>query len=193
MATRFWFVVLIVCVPSVSWAHGDSGGTTIDEHHAALRTMLQDKLGDAYDTPVAGLDTADADDGFALYGQHCASCHGESGVGDGPASAGLDPKPSNLTNGDQMAFISDAGFMEVIGAGLESTGMPAYDSVLSEQEQLNVYAYTKTLRVTSEEEDDHLCSVIALHNAPRSNHTPAWLALLALGAVVAFRRSRVSG
>lgn len=190
MTLRFWIVVLVVGAPGVSWAHGGEEETTTDAHHAELRTMLQERLGDAYDMPVAGLDTADADDGSILFTQHCASCHGDTGVGDGPAGASLDPTPSDLTNGDQMVFISDAGFMEVIGAGLEGTGMPAYDGVLSEQEQLNVYAYTKTMRVTSDEEDDHVCSVLAVRHTPFDSTPTGWLLFVgALGAGIVLRRS----
>lgn len=35
--------------------------------------------------------------GADLYGDFCASCHGASGVGDGPAAALLEKKPADLT------------------------------------------------------------------------------------------------
>lgn len=35
--------------------------------------------------------------GRALYAEFCVSCHGESGEGDGPAAAGLDRAPADLT------------------------------------------------------------------------------------------------
>ncbi|MEZ5778317.1 MAG: c-type cytochrome [Paracoccaceae bacterium] len=35
--------------------------------------------------------------GRALYADYCASCHGDSGRGDGPAAAGLTRKPADLT------------------------------------------------------------------------------------------------
>lgn len=35
--------------------------------------------------------------GATLYGRHCASCHGASGRGDGPAAAALNPPPNDLT------------------------------------------------------------------------------------------------
>ena len=35
--------------------------------------------------------------GRALYDQYCVSCHGASGIGDGPAAAGLDHPPADLT------------------------------------------------------------------------------------------------
>ena len=35
--------------------------------------------------------------GKSLFAAQCASCHGEHGRGDGPASAAIDPKPRNFT------------------------------------------------------------------------------------------------
>ncbi|HWP66779.1 MAG TPA: cytochrome c [Candidatus Limnocylindria bacterium] len=35
--------------------------------------------------------------GEALYRRHCASCHGISGRGDGPAAGSLTPRPTDLT------------------------------------------------------------------------------------------------
>lgn len=35
--------------------------------------------------------------GAVLYARYCASCHGVSGRGDGPAAAGLTPPPTDLT------------------------------------------------------------------------------------------------
>lgn len=38
-----------------------------------------------------------AADGAAFYEANCTSCHGPEGRGDGPAAAGLKPKPADLT------------------------------------------------------------------------------------------------
>jgi mono/diheme cytochrome c family protein len=39
----------------------------------------------------------EAPGGAMLYGRYCASCHGKSGRGDGPAAAALTPPPTDLT------------------------------------------------------------------------------------------------
>jgi mono/diheme cytochrome c family protein len=36
-------------------------------------------------------------DGHGLYRSYCASCHGETGRGDGPIAAHLKPRPADLT------------------------------------------------------------------------------------------------
>lgn len=178
------FVSLFVLWPALVLAHGGGGGAEIDEHHAALRDRLQAELGDAYDEPVAGLDSADLENGAALYAMHCQSCHGSDGVGDGPAASGLSVPPSDLTDGVQMGFISDAGFMEVIRSGLTETGMPAYGELIDTTDQVDLYAYTKTLRVTPAKEEHHCAA------RPGANDFPALPILAAVGVWVFTRRQR---
>jgi len=48
-----------------------------------------------------------ADDGAAEYKARCASCHGESGAGDGPAASALRTRPPDLR---QLAKINDGVF-----------------------------------------------------------------------------------
>lgn len=38
-----------------------------------------------------------AEDGAALFADHCVACHGAGGRGDGPDAAGLDTTPADLT------------------------------------------------------------------------------------------------
>ena len=40
---------------------------------------------------------APSQDGKVLYDRYCASCHGVTGLGDGPAAEALSPRPTNLT------------------------------------------------------------------------------------------------
>lgn len=37
------------------------------------------------------------DEGAAFFAANCTACHGVTGRGDGPAAAGLNPRPTNLT------------------------------------------------------------------------------------------------
>ena len=45
----------------------------------------------------AQTDKAAIERGRTLFEQHCASCHGKSGRGDGPTAATIARKPTNLT------------------------------------------------------------------------------------------------
>lgn len=90
----------------------------------------------------------DAAKGKASFNTTCASCHGESGVGDGVAAAALDPKPRDITDADYMSTLSDEHLVKVISEGGAAVGksamMPAWGAVLSPEDVLNVIAYIRT-------------------------------------------------
>ena len=59
----------------------------------------------------------------------CATCHGESGLGNGPAAAQLNPKPRNYTDKTWQATVTDDQIKQTIlmgGAAVgKSPAMPA--------------------------------------------------------------------
>ena len=81
--------------------------------------------------------------GKVVYQARCALCHGPEGKGDGPASAALNPKPRNHTDGTYMNSQTDEALLKVIHDG--KGGMPAWKGVLSEQEMQAVLKYVRTL------------------------------------------------
>src|SRR5690606_14809477 len=70
--------------------------------------------------------------GKALYAQLCASCHGDTGAGDGPASAGLDPPPIDFTDRARADERSVFALYQVIEQGLEGTSMASYRGLPAE-------------------------------------------------------------
>jgi len=84
--------------------------------------------------------------GEALYRANCSSCHGEQGLGDGPAGASLNPKPGNLAR--DQANLSDAYLFWRISEGgiLEpfNSLMPAWKALMSEQQIWQVITYIRT-------------------------------------------------
>lgn len=94
-------------------------------------------------------DAAAASRGKELYQQQCVSCHGVTGKGDGPASAGLAHQPADLTNnfhtepgkGDGYLFwrISEGGTAEPFRS--QQSAMPAFRNVLSESERWDLLTY----------------------------------------------------
>jgi len=84
--------------------------------------------------------------GQMVYTTNCASCHGETGQGDGPAGAALDPKPSNLVETARSASddytywrIAEGGAMEPF-----NSSMPAWKGILGEEEIWQVVSYIKS-------------------------------------------------
>ncbi len=85
--------------------------------------------------------------GATLYQANCASCHGRAGVGDGPAGAGLSPRPANLSWAVRRPFATDAYLMWAIsdGGATLGTGMPAFAGALNEQDRWRIIRYLRTL------------------------------------------------
>ena len=92
---------------------------------------------------------ADAEQGKKLYGQFCASCHGQSGKGDGPAAAALNPKPRDHTDKEYMSKMSDDEMLKVIKNGGASVGksplMPPWGASLKDEQIQDIMAYIRTL------------------------------------------------
>jgi len=86
--------------------------------------------------------------GKTIYTENCASCHGDSGKGDGPAGEALDPKPADLTEvaandpDDRINWIIHEGGAP---AGF-SASMTAWKDVLSDDEIWQVITYMRTLK-----------------------------------------------
>lgn len=96
-----------------------------DEVARLARALAGDLLA-AYPVPLAPSKAPDLARGAALYGEHCASCHGLAGNGDGGAAEGLDPPPVDFTDVARARERSVFGLYQVIGQGLEGTAMASY-------------------------------------------------------------------
>jgi high-affinity iron transporter len=83
--------------------------------------------------------------GRALYGMNCAICHGESGKGDGPRGATLQPKPINLTDPKMMEAIPPERFERAVVAGLPNVTGHGFGHLLTPEEIKNVTDYVRSL------------------------------------------------
>jgi mono/diheme cytochrome c family protein len=89
--------------------------------------------------------TADSiEQGRLLYQQHCSSCHGPSGGGDGPLAGSLDPPPANLRVHLVPGIHTDAQIFDWITNGFPNSAMPAFDDTLAEQERWHVVNFIRT-------------------------------------------------
>jgi mono/diheme cytochrome c family protein len=85
--------------------------------------------------------------GAELYATNCASCHGDGGMGDGPAGTTLDPAAAPIAHtsqmlGDDYLFwrISEGGAMTPF-----NSAMPSWKTVLDEQDRWDVINYVQAL------------------------------------------------
>ena len=80
--------------------------------------------------------------GAALFAAHCASCHGETGAGDGPLAGSLPAPPANFTV--HVPFHPDGVLYAWITDGIRGTGMPAWSPQLSDQERWDLVNFLRT-------------------------------------------------
>ncbi len=85
--------------------------------------------------------------GRRIYAERCASCHGDTGAGDGVAAAGMNPAPPALANAELMADVTPALMYRITSVGIQGTAMPGY-SDLSSDERWAVVTYVSTLRAS---------------------------------------------
>ena len=77
--------------------------------------------------------------GEELYQFRCAACHGETGTGDGPAMDFLYPRPRDFSlalfkykTSPGTSLIKDEDLFQTIKHGLNGTGMPGWQSLISD-------------------------------------------------------------
>jgi len=109
--------------------------STLDAMTSASPYLLHDRA------PVlAGL-TATERRGEKLFQQNCAFCHAADGTARNWIGSFMEPHPRDLTSSKAMSGMTRSRLRTVIHEGLPGTSMPAWKSVLSEQQVDDVIAY----------------------------------------------------
>ncbi|HEY4967795.1 MAG TPA: c-type cytochrome [Puia sp.] len=99
------------------------------------------KDADNVKNPLAG-NTAVLAEAKALYVANCAPCHGEKGRGDGPAAAGLNPKPADHSS-VAVQNESDGALFWKLSEG--RSPMPGYKKIFTDQQRWELINYIRTL------------------------------------------------
>jgi mono/diheme cytochrome c family protein len=93
------------------------------------------------------------DRGRHLYREHCATCHGESGKGDGPSSKlhafRTSRPPHDLTDAAVQTMLADGEIFWKMTAGYRKDGkviMPAYGKLVpADEDRWRIVQYVRTL------------------------------------------------
>ncbi|HXG44705.1 MAG TPA: FTR1 family protein [Gemmatimonadales bacterium] len=110
-----------------------------------LTSSLAQRLGIALDEIPTQVPTLAR--GAEVYRSECAACHGATGRGDGPAAAGLDPPPADLSDFRGLLDRSPLDFYQKVTIGVAGTAMPAYETRLPVADRWAVAAYASLLRL----------------------------------------------
>lgn len=95
-------------------------------------------------SPLKGT-KANIDAGAKLYAEHCITCHGKAGEGDGEGGKELNPKPANLAFiMDRWIATDDFLMWSIAEGGMKlKTDMPAFKDVLTEKQRWQIIHYLR--------------------------------------------------
>ena len=133
--------------------------------------------------------TVDVEAGQRIYEDRCWFCHGEEGDGEGPVAAYLWPKPRDFTMASYKLRTTMSGELPLdedlyrtIGLGIAGTSMPAWQSVLTEEQHWQVIAYIKSFAADLFEDEffDPYQAVAELGDRPEGSREE----LVAAGKIV---------
>jgi high-affinity iron transporter len=96
----------------------------------------------AMDLPTAPLDTAA---GHALFVSSCASCHGVSGLGDGPMAKSLTTPAPAIGSKKKTPELTPSLAFNVVSVGVRGTAMASFGA-LPAQQRWNVINYIYSMR-----------------------------------------------
>ena len=128
----------------------------------ATRTVsgdISDAEGDVFantvlnNPPIEGT-MQEFDNGKMLFNLYCAQCHGETGQADGPASINspggyITPEPANFTESGSD-FPNYGRYVWKVEEGVETTNMPPWKWVLTDNEVYQVIFYIQSFSTPSD-------------------------------------------
>lgn len=81
--------------------------------------------------------------GEKLFAQNCETCHGETGIGDGPSAKFLGEKLPDLTSKSVQSQVDGVLFYKITKG---RAPMPAFRTILSSKQRWTVIDYIRTLK-----------------------------------------------
>ena len=108
-------------------------------HKTPWKVPLEDKL---RKNPLPASD-ANLSAAKPVFNEYCASCHGDSGKGDGSDAMMYDPTPSDLTDAKHMNTLTDGEIFYQITQGRKP--MPSFRKKLTEDQRWQMVILVRSL------------------------------------------------
>jgi len=113
------------------------------ESHSRVITILEIPAEyQGWTNPQSGSDAIAA--GGLIYEVNCSPCHGDTGLGDGPAGRSLEPAPVNFH--ELYPLVGEDYYYYVIREGVPGTSMVPWKDTLNEDELYQVIAYVREFK-----------------------------------------------
>ena len=140
MNNILWTVILIFASASAQ-----AGGTPLNDHTGSEMAkssghLLSTEETDNRKIPMS-IERGSINRGRDLFLRNCASCHGETAEGNGPAAESMTPRPANLNKMSGMHPDSDFALIIENGKG----SMPAWKNILNESQIWDLVKYVQSL------------------------------------------------
>ncbi len=136
---RYYFVLIIALFFLSTLGAQEDPNNNHQKKETGKTSAPEDSLINPFTNKISS-----ALDGKIIFIQNCASCHGNEGLGDGPAGASLIPKADNLTS-DEIAKRSDGEVFLNISDGATGVMIP-WKFILSENQRWHLVDYIRQLR-----------------------------------------------
>lgn len=154
MKKKLMAVVALGCLIAAASVHGQMGmmgrgmgmmGGSALRHQFVAQNGIDPKYANK-SNPLRAT-AANLAAGEKLYQADCASCHGATGFGDGPAAKSLNPPPANIAASARMPMTSDGYLYWTIAEGGVPlhTAMPPFKSALTDEEIWKIILYVRRL------------------------------------------------
>jgi len=111
--------------------------TAADPMAVAPRTLMVAPPADMTLAFPHGL-MGDIQRGRQFYMNNCFTCHGRQGLGDGPRSGFIHPRPRNFVAAESRRTLNRPALFRAIARGKQGTVMPAWATVLDNQQIADV-------------------------------------------------------
>lgn len=121
-----FFVYLVIIHPGVDM------GEKVQDVAVATSAETPQKTLDIATVKEPWVENAEvAQYGAGVFKANCVMCHGEKGLGDGPAGAALNPKPRNLVEGQWKVGGDSIALFKTLSEGIPGTSMPGFSQIKS--------------------------------------------------------------